>query len=319
MNICEDPTNNPTNNPHNLTMDDYKVILKDSILQTINITIIPEDIIINTLTVCCALDVLFNVTNIARYIDLHPDAIIKINHGDPSNILTNRSIIVKKKNKKPKKKKKVFYNQVSLCVIVTDKIKPVNVKLFSNGSIQMTGCKVIDNAIDALYKLFLELQKIKAVIDGNTMSIIDKPFFELIIDRNELSKTAITPIIAKNTMNLYNVNRLRIEMIVCKFKYPTLINRNKLFRILKESNYECSYNPEKHAAVDLKFNTLDRNVSIFIFEKGSIVITGAKTCNQIINAYNFINILLLKNHLEIEKKISSNIENYISEDKKITI
>ena len=299
-----------------LSIDDYKKQLKKSILETINIKIIPEDIIINTLTVCCSMNVLFNVNNIARYIDLNPNAIIKINHGDPSNILTNRSIIMRKKNKKPKKKKKVFYNQVSLCVIVKDKAKPVNIKLFSNGSIQMTGCKVIDNAIDALHKLFNELQKIKAVIDGKTMTIIDKPFYELMLQENELTPP-LSPAESKKIMNLYNVNKLRIEMIVCKFKYPTLINRNKLFRILKENNYECSFNPEKHAAVDLKFNTLDRNVSIFIFEKGSIVITGAKTCNQILNAYNFINILLLKNHLDIEKKISNNIETYISEDKKI--
>jgi TATA-box binding protein (TBP) (component of TFIID and TFIIIB) len=299
-----------------MSIDEYKEQLRNSILETINIKIIPEDIIINTLTVCCSLNVLFNVNNIARYIDLNPNAIIKINHGDPSNILTNRSIIMRKKNKKPKKKKKVFYNQVSLCVIVKDKAKPVNIKLFSNGSIQMTGCKIIDNAIDALFKLFNELQKIKAVIDGKTMTIIDKPFYELMLQENE-STPPLSPVQSKKIMNLYNVNKLRIEMIVCKFKYPTLINRNKLFRILKENNYECSFNPEKHAAVDLKFNTLDRNVSIFIFEKGSIVITGAKTCNQILNAYNFINILLLKNHLDIEKKISNNIETYISEDKKI--
>jgi TATA-box binding protein (TBP) (component of TFIID and TFIIIB) len=300
----------------NVSINEYKEQLKKSILDTINIKIIPEDIIINTLTVCCSLNVLFNVNNIARYIDLNPNAIIKINHGDPSNVLTNRSIILRKKNKKPKKKKKVFYNQVSLCVIVKDKVKPVNIKLFSNGSIQMTGCKIIDNAIDALYKLFNELQKIKAVIDGKTMTIIDKPFYELMLQENEYTPP-LSPAQSKKIMNLYNVNKLRIEMIVCKFKYPTLINRNKLFRILKENNYECSFNPEKHAAVDLKFNTLDRNVSIFIFEKGSIVITGAKTCNQILNAYNFINILLLKNHLDIEKKISNNIETYISEDKKI--
>jgi TATA-box binding protein (TBP) (component of TFIID and TFIIIB) len=302
----------------NVSINEYKEQLKKSILDTINIKIIPEDIIINTLTVCCSLNVLFNVNNIARYIDLNPNAIIKINHGDPSNVLTNRSIILRKKNKKPKKKKKVFYNQVSLCVIVKDKVKPVNIKLFSNGSIQMTGCKIIDNAIDALYKLFNELQKIKAVIDGKTMTIIDKPFYELMLQENEYTPP-LSPAQSKKIMNLYNVNKLRIEMIVCKFKYPTLINRNKLFRILKENNYECSFNPEKHAAVDLKFNTLDRNVSIFIFEKGSIVITGAKTCNQILNAYNFINILLLKNHLDIEKKISNNIETYISEDKKINI
>ena len=298
-------------NKTNLNLAEYKTFLKETILNTVNIKAIPDDIIVNTLTVVCSLDVLFNVNNIARYIDLNINNIIKVNHGDPNNILTNRSLINKKKNKKPKKKKKVFYNQVSICVLVQNKIKPVNVKLFSNGSIQMTGCKVIDNAIDALDNIFKELQKIKAVIDGNTMTIIEKPFFELILDDNKLANNKLSPELAKNIMNLYNVNKLRIEMIVCKFKYPTLINRFKLFKLLKSNGYECSYNPEKHAAVDLKYNTLDRNVSIFIFEKGSIVITGAKTFNQILNAYNFINIILLKNHLDIEKKITQNIENYI--------
>jgi small nuclear ribonucleoprotein (snRNP)-like protein len=38
-----------------------------------------------------------------------------------------------------------------------------------------------------------------------------------------------------------------------------------------------------------------------VFEKGSIVITGGRTYRTILEAYDFINILLLKNYHKISK------------------
>ena len=72
--------------------------------------------------------------------------------------------------------------------------------------------------------------------------------------------------------------------------------------MLVRDDYEVQDNPESHSSVDIKYNCDNDKISIFVFEKGPIVITGAKTCEQILQAYNFINTYLLTNHKEISKR-----------------
>jgi TATA-box binding protein (TBP) (component of TFIID and TFIIIB) len=264
---------------------EHKLISK-KILDQIQIDILPSDVAINTMTVICNMDILFNVSNIAKYIDLSLDGIIKISHGRTGDILTNRIIVHKKKFKKIKKNKKVFFNQVSLSVVIpSKKERPVNLKIFSNGSMQMTGCKHIDNAIEAIERTFVELRKIKAIVDPKKMCLVEKPF---------CSKP--------EELHMSKVLNMEVAMIVSKFIYPININRAKLYELFTKNNLEAKYDPELHASVDLKFTSGDKKISVFIFEKGSIVITGAKTCKHILEAYTFVNEYLLTNHKIISKK-----------------
>ena len=85
-----------------------KKTTSQTILDQIQITILPPDVTINTMTVICHMDMKFNVGNIAKYIDLSLDGIIKISHGRSGDILTNRIMVHKKKFKKIKKIKKYF-------------------------------------------------------------------------------------------------------------------------------------------------------------------------------------------------------------------
>jgi TATA-box binding protein (TBP) (component of TFIID and TFIIIB) len=251
--------------------------LRNKVLNDIQCQLLPDDVVINTMTICCDTNIQFNINNIASFID--------------------SSFIHKKKVKKIKKNKKSFFNQVTLCVMVeSKKEKPVNLKLFSNGSMQMTGCKTVDNALDTIEKIFIELKKIKATIDRKTLKIIEKPFCDDI-----------------NSLSYNSIKNLRVEMIVSKFTYPCKINRPLLFELLANENIECKYDPELHASVDLKLTFGEKKISVFIFEKGSIVITGARNCKQILFAYNFINTYLLKNHKIISRKnIGQNdIEKYL--------
>lgn len=272
-------------------------ILARKLLKDIQCQRLPDDVTINTMTIICDTDIKFNASNIAKYIDMHSDGIVKISHGRSGDTLTNRTIIHKKKMKKIKKQKKVFFNQVSLCVMVpSKKDKPVNLKLFSNGSMQMTGCKHIDNALDAIERIFVELVKVKAIRDVKLKKVVEKPFSD-----------------KPNCLNLDAINNISVEMIVSKFIYPSKINRPLLYKLLLGDNIECKYDPELHASVDLKIESGDKKISVFIFEKGSIVITGAKTCAHIEQAYNFVNEYLLNNHKIISKKnIGQNdIEKYL--------
>ncbi len=265
--------------------------LKQKILDALIIKKLPDDVFISTMTVCCELDIEFNVDNIARYIDLKSDGIKDISYGRDGDPATNRSLVPKKKKKKKvkskakKKQKREFHNQISLNVMIqSKKDKPINIKLFTNGSIQMTGCKSVDNVIDVLSKIFIELQTVKAVIDKETMTIVDKPFI------NDFSK-----------LSLEFVNNITIGMINSNFVYPNKIDRLKLFNLLNSEQKECRYDPSNHAPVNIKYNCKDKSISIFVFEKGSILITGAKNCEHILEGYEFINKYLLTNHKKIVK------------------
>jgi len=284
-----------------------KDTLKQKILDALIIKKLPDDVFISTMTVCCELEIEFNVDNIARYIDLKSDGIKDISYGRDGDPATNRSLVPKKKKKKKvkskakKKQKREFHNQISLNVMIqSKKDKPVNIKLFTNGSIQMTGCKSVDNVIDVLSKIFIELQTVKAVIDKETMTIVDKPFI------NDSSK-----------LELEFVNNITIGMINSNFVYPNKIDRLKLFNLLNLEQKECRYDPSNHAPVNIKYNCKDKSISIFVFEKGSILITGAKNCEHILEGYEFINKYLLTNHKKIVKSsinmtnIDSLLENKI--------
>lgn len=184
-------------------------------------------------------------------------------------------------------------------VHVTGKEKPVSVKLFSNGAIQMTGCKNPHNAIEVLYKLFNELKKEKAILDiDNKNKIIMKLFV------NNL-----------NMLDINKIDKFEIAMINSGFVIPFKIDRNKLHILLHQENYECTYDPVKHACVNIKYEYPGKKISIFVFEKGSIIITGAQNYIQIKSAYEFINIFLLKNHSKINKNVNltnKNITKYLN-------
>jgi TATA-box binding protein (TBP) (component of TFIID and TFIIIB) len=264
---------------------------------------LPEDIKISTMTLVCKLDTIFNCKNIARFIDLSYDGILEVKCGTEENLKTNRSLVPKKQKsgKKKKKKKRVFYNQVSMYIMVKGKNKkPVSLKLFSNGAVQMTGCKTMDNAMDALLKIFPELLKTKAIIVRdleNVVKVVDKPF-----------------VTVPGVLNLKNVKNLKISMINSNFSMNFKIDRSKLYNLLLDEGYYVSYDPVKHAAVNVKFDHIEKTVSIFIFEMGPIIITGAQNCYQIADAYNFINKYLLINYNKIIKNdnlANANIIKYL--------
>lgn len=272
--------------------------LRHEITKSLSLIKLPSEVEIATMTVICDMDVNFNAVNIARYIDVTNNRIVKVSHGKYGDPLTNRSIIPQKRTKKSKKQKKIFYNQVSVCVNVASKLKkPINVKLFYNGSIQMTGCKTIENAIDALEQIFIELKKEKGLIDYKTMKIVEKPFVSSL-----------------EVIDLANVRNIRVEMINSGFKIPFEIDREKLYNKLISDGFTCTYDPIVHACVNVKYKHPDKIISIFVFEKGSVLITGAKNCEHISLAYNFINIYLLKNHNHIvinDVMTNNNIINYL--------
>lgn len=258
--------------------------IQDKIKKNIDIEYKPLDVMISTMTITCKLDLEFNVINIAKNIELNENGIVETICGKD----IKRTKMKLKKSSKNKKKKNHFYNQVTL-KINTNNDKIINVKLFINGSIQMTGCKSIDGIIEVLTKLINILKDNKDILEEN------KKDFKYV---SNISKLYID-----------NIDEFKVAMINSNFSIGFIIDRYKLFISLVKDNIDTTYDPIIHAGVIIRYNINGKIISIFVFESGSIVITGARTCKQINIAYNFINVYLLKNYKYIVK--NNNLSNSI--------
>lgn len=247
---------------------------------------LPENVSISTMTITCKLGTIINLENFAKYVDLDLEEIASIRFGKNDEV--KRTLIEekpKKKKKKNTKRKKSFYNQATL------QVKPlankyINVKLFKNGSVQMTGCKSIKDTYDVLKVLLKNLKVEKAIlVDGE---IIEKKYVE------DISKLCITD--------------FKVVMINSNFKVNFLVNREELYKILIEEGVTCTYEPCIHACVNIKYKYSDENgknekiISIFVFQSGSIIITGANNINHIIESYNYITKKLDEKYDKIVKK-----------------
>ena len=186
---------------------------------------------------------------------------------------SEKSLIKKRK----KKKKKIFYNQATIHVIHDGKI--MNVKLFNNGRIQITGLKNENQAGKLVLKL---LQYFKD--------------FEVISDYTELIEN-------------------KIVLINSDFDLGFEINREELHYEIIENDIYSSYEPCIYPGVNIKYfinasqtNTCGicecenmctgkgngcgdgdcKKVTIAVFKSGKVIITGGQNKDQIIESYRFI-------------------------------
>jgi TATA-box binding protein (TBP) (component of TFIID and TFIIIB) len=199
---------------------------------------------------------------------------IKRNKED---IKTVNNYMKKERKKKITTSKKLFFNQMTVVVRVFEneldeksptlinKERKINFKLFINGSIQMSGVKKIEYANRALNKLFYHLNKINSI--ENFENLNTKSFF--------------------------------IDMILVNYRVRVQINRANLYNLLIKKKIKSSYEKAIRACVNIKYKppNNDKEISIFVFQKGNILIAGAKNKGNLISAYNFINDIII-NHID---------------------
>jgi len=269
-------------------MEDYINIKKHDISE------LPNGVTISTMCASGKLGTKLYISNIYKYMELSYDNIITVKESqDKIRTLRKKKKRKSKKVDTEKKKKKTnsFFNQITVEVRVVegvcdafDKQDIINIKLFKNGSIQMSGCKKIESINIALNKLIERLQVVKAKIENNT--IVEKKFVE--------------------NLDKLGVYDFKIDMINSNYAVNMTINREKLYDILLEKKIRCRYEPCIHACVTIKYippedNEVEKVISIFVFEKGSIIITGAKKKSHIISSYNYVNNIIKENREDIEK------------------
>jgi len=164
--------------------------------------------------------------------------------------------------------------------------KIINVKIFKNGRIQITGLKYEKQGIDIIHKL-IKLFNEKKISNDCDIKMID----------------------------------YSIVLINCDFELKHEINRYKLHEKLMENNIYSSYEPCNYPGVNIKYYINENNndgicccnkicdgkgdgksdgnckrITIAVFKSGSIIITGGRNIEQILKSYEFIN-KFIKDHL----------------------
>jgi TATA-box binding protein (TBP) (component of TFIID and TFIIIB) len=243
------------------------------------------------------LEALFTQVPILEYWDL-TDGILKMEYKGDVKGTSFKDIMLKAKDTK-----KSFFNQATL--VVRREVSPlnwkeINVKLFRNGGIQMTGVRSLGMSGDTLRWLVEFIQT----------CCTTKPVF------------AAPPRIHKEQVQLINTD----------FSVGAKLRRDVLHSVLSETyRLNSSYESAIYQGVKTKYfynaqrpkdappglcpcsrlckgtgdgDTIDncKKITISPFQTGQVIITGARTMDQINEAYEFIKHVFTKHADSVMRK-----------------
>ena len=181
---------------------------------------------------------------------------------------------------KPTKRKKYFYNQVTIHLFHT---KIINVKVFNNGSVQMTGLNGEFQGVETVNKL---LDVLHHLPHPQLSQIFGEVPFPTLVET-------------------------QMVMINSDFDIGFPIDREVLHRSVVEAGYYSSFEPVIYPGVNIKYyhnpskqltgvcncacmcdgkgkNGCCKKVTIAVFKSGKIIITGGQSVQQLNTAYQFI-------------------------------
>lgn len=273
------------------------------------------------------LDIFYDTLKICS--DDADEGIVYVEYGKKKSdtVFKGFSESYSKKNAANKRKSntttKRFDNQVTIVYRRNEVINKVdlqsllNIKVFKNGNVQITGIKYIEQG---------------SIVIDSIISIIKNAY-----DYN--------PNIIKSIDSLTNIN-YNIRLINSDFRIGFAIKREWLHKIFTLNfDNDCTFEPCIYPGVKIqyfynKINKINdgichcckpcligkgtgleenecKKITIAVFQSGCIIITGAQSHVQINEAYDFISSVLLKYKDEIEKK--NIIESSVQSTKKIIL
>ena len=248
--------------------------------------------------------------------------------------LLETNSLKKQGRQKNKKENENFYNSCSIIVKGELHRKCVNIKLFNNGQITLTGAKEEEDGFTACVYLLEELKKLENVFLDEENNSLDNNI--------ELIQKAC-------------VSDFKITMINSDFNTHFKIDLLKLLDIMNQSEKDrfIKFNPAVYRGLMIGFfwnstkkiqdgccscpikcsgkkkksksekHVLCKKITISIFKSGSVIITGGYLKTQIDDAYKFINNIFKENYHNIIKisildfMDEKELENMIEHDENI--
>ena len=312
----------------------------------INTEKLPNIVNIATISATCSLNVDINIFDIWNYFPLNDEIrTIKFNKEIKS---TDSKLLEKERKKQEKKAKKQivktkkktkrksgdnFYN----CIIIVVNVSPtkiINIKLFRNGSIQMTGSKNLHQTEKALQivikylkkKFYRKVNKKKILVPLLSRKLNEeeqkdlKQFCDSLESKKlsdekklELARYHRFSPSMKMDFRKLKLSNFSVNMINTSFALDYKIQLPMLNLVL-EKTPECivTYEPSIHAGINIKIdrddNTeCDKKATILVFQSNdpnkmcNLIITGVTKEDHILKAYNFITKVLTDNKQYIIK------------------
>lgn len=213
----------------------------------------------------------------------------------------------KKKNGKNGKGKQFPNNCTVLIKSPMGTGRIINIKLFQNGSISMTGCKIREDGIAVVKILEQYLIKQKELFDN------------------------------KESARDFRIKNFEITMINSNYEIGFPVERQRLYKLLCQEypNLLVEYDPAKYSGVKISFfcNTIKKEqdgrceciehgvknmcrakgkssndgksvgkckvVTVAVFQSGKIINTGARNLDQTNTAYHYVNKIIEKHAKDI--------------------
>ena len=226
------------------------------------------------------------------------------------------------------KKDKIKMNAMNTNSNIDEEETKINTMIFelnSNKSI------ITENIID-LSNIYNKIKLIRET-DILVLKMIKKKYNEDLQQLSEMDN--INECYEYNivdNIDTFKLNNTKIELINSDFSTNFLINNTKLYKIVK-NKYKAfsSYEPNDYPGVKNKFfwnvenveqnrpqgkcqcepkcikrgkKSLCTQITISVFQSGSVIITGAKSIQQVRDAYTYINKIFKDNFDDIKGKIT---------------
>jgi len=226
------------------------------------------------------------------------------------------------------KKDAIIMNAMNTNCNVDEEETKINTSLFD---LNLNKSIITENIID-LTNLYNKIKLIRET-DILVLNTIKKKYNEDLQQLSEMDN--INDYYEYNIIDdidTFKLNKTKIELINSDFSTNFLINNTKLYKIVK-NKYKAfsSYEPNDYPGVKNKFfwnadnikldrtqgkcfcepkcikrgkKSLCTQITISVFQSGSVIITGAKSIQQVRDAYAYINKIFKDNFDDIKGKIT---------------
>ena len=239
-----------------------------------------NDLRISTMTAISKLSSDINLKKLYDNININ-NTIHFIEYRDnPTKGFSKKSL----RKKRKKVEKKVFYNQVTLHLFYE---KLINIKVFNNGKVQMTGLKYEEQGKEVINLLIDELIKCNnenTIFEGDKLDLLE---YRIVLINSDFD--------IKYKVNRELLHREIIRLGLCSSYEPTIypgVNMKYYYNDAFNNLGVCKCSGRCNGKGSAYGDNECKRVTIAIFNSGKIIITGGKHLKQLDTCYKFISNIL---------------------------